>query len=356
MKIVVITNYWENSEGGGLKKYITNLVSELEDRGLNVNVIFRLGIDKKRKKGSNNKIIFLINSFIYLKKIKPTIIQTFGGWYCLLPAVMYKYVYSCKIVGAFHTEPDKKMPLFGRFLMQILINECDVVTFGSKRLVQKMKEIDGFKFKRIEITPAGIRSIIVPENKIKAFIDDFKIKDDAIILLAIGLTALKHKAEGAKLLIQAVKKVQMKYPNILLILTREAQYSNELKEFSKKQGISENILFTGNIEDPNVALSIAQIYIHTPLGEGGVPQALLEAMIMGKPIIATSVGGIPEAIDNGINGILVEPDFKEIADSIELLLDNKELSTNLGNNARNKAEKDFSWGKLANTFIKLYSI
>jgi len=355
MKIVVITNYWENSEGGGLKKYITNLVSELEDRGLNVNVIYRLGFDKKRKQGRKNKIMFLFDSFFYLKRIKPAIIQTFGGWYCLLPAVLYKKAYSCKIIGAFHTEPDKKLPSLGRFLMQFLINECDTVTFGSKRLVQKMEEINGFNFKRIEITPAGIRSVIVPENKIEAFIDDFNIKDDAIILLAIGLTALKHKAEGAKLLIQAVKKARIKYPNILLILTREAQYSNELKQFAEDQGISENILFTGDIEDPNVALSIAKIYIHTPLGEGGVPQALLEAMIMGKPIIATSVGGIPEAIDNGINGILVEPDFKEIAESIELLLENKELSTNLGNNARNKAEKDFTWDKLANTFIKLYS-
>lgn len=356
MKIVVITNYWRDSDGGGLKKYITNLVEELENRGLDIKVIYRLGYDNTRKKGNENKVLFLINSFFYLKKTRPMIIQSFGGWYCLLPAVIYKKFYPCRLIGAFHTEPENKLPPAGKFLMQSLINECDCVTFGSKKLIQKMEEIEGLKFKRIEITPAGIRPIFVNEQKIQEFKNTFKIKNDAIVFLALGLTALRHKAEGAKLLIKAISIVQKNYPTILLVLTRNGKYTNELKQFAESQGISENILFTGDIEDPNVALGIAQVYIHTPLGEGGVPQALLEAMIMGKPIIATSVGGIPEAIDNGVNGILVEPDFNKIAESIELLLGNADLAHDLGNNAKIKAIKNFSWEALAEKFIKIYSI
>lgn len=355
MTIVVITNYWRNSDGGGLKKYITNLVEELEKHGLDIHVIYRLGLDKTRKKGNEKKLIFSINTFFYLKKKRPNIIQSFGGWYCLLPAVIYKKFYPCRIIGAFHTEPEKKLPLAGKLLMQSLINECDCVTFGSKKLVQKMEEIEGLKFKHIEITPAGIRSFYVPEKKIHEFKNQFRVKANAIVLLGLGLTALKHKAEGAKLLIKAISIVQMKYPTILLILTREGKYTNELKQYAKSQGISEKIVFTGDIEDPNVALSIAHVYVHTPLGEGGVPQSLLEAMIMGKPIIATSVGGIPEAIENGVNGLLVEPDFNKIAESIELLLGNVDLAKNLGYNAKIKAMKNFSWEALAEKFIKIYS-
>jgi hypothetical protein len=126
--------------------------------------------------GNKNKFLFLIDSFLYLKTIKPTVIQCFGGWYCLLPAVIYKKIYPCKIIGAFHTEPEKKLSLIGKSVMQGLINECDCITFGSKKLVQKMEEIEGLKFRQIEITPAGIRSFSVPENKIQEFKNNFKIR------------------------------------------------------------------------------------------------------------------------------------------------------------------------------------
>ena len=175
-----------------------------------------------------------------------------------------------------------------------------------------------------------------------------------LVLLAQAFTANKLKAEGAKLLIKSVKKLRDKYPNLILILTREGSYSNKLKEFAKNEGIEDNVIFTGDLENPYLPLVICDIYTHTPIGEG-LPLALLEAMSMRKPIIATSVGGIPEAIENGVNGILVEPDVDKIAEKIEYLLENREFAEELGRNAKKTAEATFTWEKAAEKFIEIYS-
>jgi glycosyltransferase involved in cell wall biosynthesis len=119
------------------------------------------------------------------------------------------------------------------------------------------------------------------------------------------------------------------------------------------EGVSENIIFTGDIDDPNVPLQICDIYTHTPLGEGGVSLAVLEAMAIGKPIIATSVGGIPEIIEDGINGLIVQPEVDQIAQKIDYLLENKDLAAKLGENAQNKVKSKFNWRISADKFLSL---
>jgi glycosyltransferase involved in cell wall biosynthesis len=76
-------------------------------------------------------------------------------------------------------------------------------------------------------------------------------------------------------------------------------------------------------------------------------------MAVGKPIIATPVGGIPEVIKDGENGLLVEPDAKKIAGKIEFLLENPQIAKKLGENAKRTAEK-FTWEKTAERFLEIY--
>jgi L-malate glycosyltransferase len=77
-------------------------------------------------------------------------------------------------------------------------------------------------------------------------------------------------------------------------------------------------------------------------------------MSMEKPIVATPVGGIPEAIEDGKDGILVEPNAEKIAEKVVYLLKNKNKAKELARNARKVAEERFTWEKSANKFIELY--
>lgn len=335
--------------------YLQNLVNEFQIRDdISVEVIFRHGEDLDNYLIKYNKILFSLKSFHILKKLKPDLILSQGTWFCLYPSVIYKKIYGVKLVHTFHTEPSKKPPLFEKMFMQHLLNGCDYCTFVSKSLQKKNEEICGLKFKNSAIIYAGVNTKEVLEREVNDFYRQFGIPDKKIILTALGLTALRYKADGAKLLIKAVKILSKKYPGITLILTRDGLYSDELKKFAKKEKICDNIIFTGDIEKPYVALEICDIYTHTVLGEGGLSLSILEAMSIGKPILATAAGGIPEAIVNDENGILVDPDVNQIAEKIEYLLKNRDIARKLGENAKKTAEEEFTWKLSADKFLDLY--
>jgi L-malate glycosyltransferase len=229
------------------------------------------------------------------------------------------------------------------------------VTFVSKKLEEKIVEVQDLVFRETAITYAGVETVDVTDDEVEAFRVKYSIPEDSITLLALGLTSLSYKAEGLKLLILALKKLQEKYPNIVLIATREGKYTELLKEFAYENSIRDSIIFTGDVKNPFVPLKQCDIYTHITLGEGGLSLALLEAMSMGKPIIATRVGGIPEAIDDNVNGLLVEPDVDEITEKIKYLMENPSVAIALGGNAKNKADSTFTWERTAEKFIEIFS-
>lgn len=354
MKIALITNYWKNSDGGGIKTYLVNLVDALQSRGADVSVLFRQGEDPEHFCGGKNKIAFSFACSRQLQRVRPEVIHTQGTWYCRLPGVIYKRLHGCRLIHTFHTEPIIKLSLPARFFFQSLLNACDCVTFVSKGLQERIVEVDGLSFPKTAITYAGVRADEVSEGEVEHFREQYGIGDDAIILLAQAMTAHSLKAEGLKLLIRAVRMLRETYPNIVLIPTREGKYSDEVKAFTHEMGMEKHVVLTGNVENPFVPLKMCDLYTHTPLGEGGVSVALLEAMAMGKPIVATSVGGIPEAIIDRENGLLVAPDAEQIAEKIDLLLRNPEYVDRLGKCAKKTVEEKFTWEQAAERFLQCY--
>jgi len=359
MKVAIIANYWKNSSGGGVKTYLTNLVDALNKTGrVQTVVVFREGSDPENFKVSGNRFLFPVRAFLRLIKIRPDVIHSHGTWYCLMAGCLYKLFFRrARLIHTFHTQPAKeeKLPYFARLFLQTLINRCDVVTFVSESLKENIEKTWKLEFKKAEITYGGVKVKSVSEDERREFYERFIAKDRWPVLVSLGLTVLKYKAEGAKIAMLAVKFLREKYPKILLLLTRSGPYLDELKRFAEKEGIAEHVVFTGDIENPFTALEVCDIYLHITLGEGGLSMALLEAMAAGKPIVATPVGGIPEVISNGENGLLVEPDAKKIAEKIEYLLENPHIAEKLGESAKRTAEK-FTWEKTAERFLELYGM
>lgn len=355
MKVALVTNYWKNSEGGGIKTYLVNLVDALKDKGVEVVVLYREGDDPEHFHCDTNKALFSWSCYLQLRKIQPDVIHSQGSWFCLLPGYLYKKINKCKLIHTFHTEPINKLPFPGKWFFQRLLNACDCVTFVSKRLEDKIKEVYDLKFKRTAITYAGAQIIEVSANEVRQFYHQYSLKQDNIILLASGMTALLYKAQGLKILIQSIIILKKSYTNIVLIVTRKGQYYEELIKYSADLGLEGNVVFTGDMDNPYIPLTICNIYTHITLGEGGVSISLLEAMAMGKPIIATPIGGIPEAIVDGENGILVEPDAEQIAKKIEFLLNDRTIAVKLGTNARLAVCDKFTWEKTADCFMSLFT-
>ncbi len=354
MKLVIITYYWINSDGGGIREYTKNFVYGLKKIGIKTKVIFIKGRDSSNYKVSYEGLKFILKTLKILRAEKPDVILSQGVWYTEIPPLIYKiFNFKLKTFILFHTQQPKKFRFVKRLVYQFIINHYDKIGFVSKALEKNVQSVAGLKIKKdVFILYAGAKIKEPATSEIGEFKNKFEIPKNIPILLGLGLTAVKYKAEGAKLLIDAVKILKDKGKKVILILTREGKFSQMLREYAKYIGVSDSVIFTGDVENPFVPLALCDIYTHISLGEG-LPIALLEAMAMGKPIIATPVGGIPEAIENGKNGILVEPDANKISKQIEKLVNNKEMRMRLAKNAKSTAQEKFTWDNTAKNFLKM---
>lgn len=353
MKIVFLVTHWKNTQGTGVTRYFINLNDELKKYDdVQISVIYMKGDDPDNYKVNGTRYTFPIRAISILKKIKPDILYMDTTWYFLLCGVIFRSCREVKIIPTMHSYP-AKLSLFGKIIMYYLLNACNCVTYVSKDLRIRIHQTWKIPINvEEEITYAGVQSQPVTETEIKEFIDRYNIPKESIILLMQSSPIAKVKSDGTKILFDAINQLKEKHPKTVLIITGAGPYLEELKDYALKIRVHDHVIFTGWLNNPFTPLCLCNLYVHISLGEG-LPLAILEAMSVGKPIIATPVGGIPEVIEHKKNGILVEPDVNAISRAIEELLFSEELRTNLGSNAYLESKK-YTWQKCANQFITIF--
>lgn len=158
--------------------------------------------------------------------------------------------------------------------------------------------------------------------------------------------------KGISEVIEAFSRLQAKYPKDNLILIGDGP---EMKDFKKTAKKIKNIKFMGYQKDPLKYLVEADILVH-PTYHEGFGLSLVEASMLEKPIIASSVGGIMEIITHRKNGLLVKPkDVNSLCSAMESLRNDTKLRKLLGSNARTQYEKKFDFDKIVKKqIIPLY--
>jgi glycosyltransferase involved in cell wall biosynthesis len=365
MKIVILSYYFKSQTGGGISTYVTELVGRI-NKLLNNQNIFIIYIDGEGgkyiriPKGILESIFGTIRS---LSKIKPDVIHVHESFEMLLGSAIYCLLHkNVRLIYTFHTEPiwstkfsKKIIKIIKKYPFQWALDQCDYITVVSKDLKLKVESVLNLKLHpKIIITYAGVEQKEVSKIEIIEFKNKFHLLNSDIILLGQALTSPKPKAEGAKYLILAIKKLKQKYPNIKLLMTKNGRYRACLEKYSREIEIQDSIVFTGDLKNPFVALEVSDLLCHITKAEGGVSLSILEAMSIGKPIIATRVGGIPEIISDGENGLLVNLEIQSIQNNISRLIDNKEFASKLGQNAQRTVKEKFNWNDTIKKYIDIY--
>ncbi|HOT96880.1 MAG TPA: glycosyltransferase [bacterium] len=168
--------------------------------------------------------------------------------------------------------------------------------------------------------------------------------------------------KGAQYLVEAAVQVLRQFPEVQFVivgglavrLEAVSAYQNKIIEIIKRHHMNGSLKFVGNREDAREIMELFDVFVLPSLSEG-FSNALIEAMRAGKGIIATAVGGNPEAIDHGVNGVLVPPgDENAIARSLLELLAHPGTAKHLGECARAKAERCFTVERMVRDFASLY--
>lgn len=147
-----------------------------------------------------------------------------------------------------------------------------------------------------------------------------------LIILSVGRLA---QQKGFKHLVDAAAKIIKKYPHVYFFLAGKGKLEAKLRSQINQLGIKTNFILLGFFDDIHPLLKNADIFVFSSLYEG-MPNAILEAMAHGLPIVSTNVNGVGELIKNGINGFTVKPaNYSEMAKTLEYVINNiKEIKKN----------------------------
>ncbi|MBX4206304.1 glycosyltransferase family 4 protein [Candidatus Parcubacteria bacterium] len=171
--------------------------------------------------------------------------------------------------------------------------------------------------------------------------------------IIVGTIAELHRVKGLDVLLEAWQKFAEKYEAELAIIGDGEERAN-LARLSHKLGTTDSVSFKGFVENARQYLNAFDIFV-LPSRSENLPYAVLEAGFAGVPVVASRVGGIPEVIETGENGILVTPeDPRELLSSLILLASDKELRFRLGSNLKEKVLGEFSIRKMVEQTLKLY--
>ncbi len=167
----------------------------------------------------------------------------------------------------------------------------------------------------------------ISEDKIINLKEQYSIKKNDIV---IGEVANLREMKGHIDIIDAIPSIIQKFSNVKFFFAGADSSNGSVEKYAKAKNVDKYIIFAGFCNNVPEILSIFDIFILPSLWEG-LPTSIIEAMAMGLPIIASKVGGIPELIDNGVNGILIEPRSpQQIASSIIYLLENRDIAKKMG--------------------------
>jgi glycosyltransferase involved in cell wall biosynthesis len=170
----------------------------------------------------------------------------------------------------------------------------------------------------------------------------------------IGTIGRIVSVKGYDYLLKGAGKVIEKKDKVIFLIVGDGPLLEKMKKLSNELGIEEYVRFAGFSDHPRDMLRLFDIFIMTSFHEG-IPMVLLEAMSMSKPIIATNVGGIPEIIKNGRNGVLIPArDSEAISAACLYLLNDDVYRGQLAHNAYDDVQKKHSLSIMKTETAKLY--
>ena len=169
-----------------------------------------------------------------------------------------------------------------------------------------------------------------------------------------------EKRKGHIFVLRAVAKLLKKYPNILYIIAGDGPYKKELKELSIKLNILNNVIFLGWITEPEKSLLLkkSDVFIMTPTIDQesveGFGMSFIDAAFHGVPTIGTDSGGVSDAIINEKTGLICKTENQlDIEDKLEELLSNENYRSELGNNAKAIAHKNYTWSNKISEYLSI---
>lgn len=231
-------------------------------------------------------------------------------------------------------------------LFEIIANRwTDLIIANSSAVKDDIVLNERIDPSQVMVIYNGVRWEQFQQNeKADSLSSELRLREGAKV---IGMIANLIHYKNHEMLIRALPLVRAKISPIqILCVGRDSGIRSELESLSRELGVDDIITWTGSRKDVARILQLMNVSVLTSLEEG-FPNAVLESMASGIPVVATRVGGVPEAVIDGRTGFLVDSrDHGSLADRLIQLLTSDTLAKEMGDNARKRVQEDFSMEKM----------
>jgi glycosyltransferase involved in cell wall biosynthesis len=332
-----------------------NLNSGIQEyTNLDSKVVFKEGISRNKNEiclSVRNKILF---SILCLKELcinKPDIVNTHGGWYMNLPAIIYKcFRPKTCIIQTHHTDPGALLKGIKKYYYERILSIYDYNVFVSNYLMERYSYYNIKSEKKVIYGAVDIIKTKIED--IAKFKEKFGITDKDEIITYIGNFAWDLKSKGVNLLIKSMPEVISKNKKAKLLIIGKGKYQERSIILAEKLGLEKKVIFTNNLTDVYSPLKISKIYVHITY-QDSFANSILEAISAKTPVIASDFGPIKEIIENDKTGIIVQNNIKSISKGIIKLLNDKKKREKISNNAYMQVKRRFNWEKSVSQYMEL---
>lgn len=174
--------------------------------------------------------------------------------------------------------------------------------------------------------------------------------------ILIGNAGRLTAQKGQKLLIEVVRELKNKGHAVRALIAGKGEMAQELKDYARELGVADDVVFLGFITDMKSFHLSLDIFVLTSLWEGFC-YAQVEAMTLGRPVVAFDVSSIPEVVADGETGYLAPAgDSKAMADKVEIFIKDPELREKMGQAGRRRVIEHFEMKKTLADFEQVLSI
>lgn len=362
----LVVHFTDSSTFGGAEQVILSMLAEIDRRAWDPILIYHPApclaplLDGARRLGVRLRPVPAMPEGWQGPPHLPTFIRTLRA---LKPMVFHAHLASpmaCKygLVGAAlacvpaviaweHLFLDLSWNRSSLIKHRLISTGVDRYVAVSRDLAWNLRRTFAVPLRKVEVVHNGVRVTDFerrPSTSLRSRLEGFPPKP---IVLTNGRLDLQ---KGHRYLLNAAAQL----PEVRLVFAGDGPEREHLQSDVRQLGLTDRVVFLGYRDDVPDLLASCDVFVLPSLFEG-LPLSILEAMAAGKPIIATEVGGTPEAIAQGQTGILVPPkDPDALAASLRTVLSNQDLAERLGKAARTSARKHFSAVTMVQNMTRIY--
>lgn len=320
------------------------MARELREKGIRV-----LSLDGAGKLDAR----IIVRLFKLLQTERPDIVQAFLFWANVATRACGRILRAFPVISSYHDEIVSEGWLL-RSVDRLTLNWTDRIVCCSGAVVRSVVSRIGGSAERCTVIPFGV-DIEQFESVPATTRRELGLQNGGNVIGTV--CRLVEPKKGLRILLQAMAALAERYgkPPCQLLIVGEGPARHELELLREQLGLSSWVVFAGSRRDIPRVLHALDAFVLPSLYEGfGI--AILEAMAAGKPVIATTVGGIPEFVLPGETGLLVEPENVEaLADAIDRLLKHPQQAQTMGDRGRVQARDHYRISEIVRQHEQVYA-